>query len=302
MKPGLTDIAYFVDDRDEYRELMMVSLYSLMKSSKGLLTVHAFFPSWSHPSQDQLDRMTRIAGMNGSIHLIIKTVPKKYDIVVKATENVTPLGPMCCARFLLPLMLENVGQCLYVDCDTLFMKDPVPEISSFYDGSMAYAATAGVKDIVRWIRKEDIYKKPSWYVNGGVLLMDLDLWRGKDLGQRCMFDVLTEHRHFNDQDTVNFLDRPVNLPAEMNFVGGWINYRLPITAYNWLYDRSYASLDEAAANAVILHYVGATKPFNYFGGAQVPANYACMLKPFEKVYSEYTSFMERKQDDRPQDA
>ena len=288
MRPGLTDIAYFVDASPEYREMAMVSLHSLSSVCRSNIDVHMYYMPGTQPDDAERDALAAIAGRCRRLSLSVYTVPERYMPVLSATARLTPLGPMCCGRFLLPFLLEGSEQCLYVDCDTLFLKDPSEGLSGFDHASARNAASAGVRDIVGLLG----YRRGYWYVNGGVLLMDLAEWRKTDLAQRCLFESLTGGWRFLDQDAVNFVDRPVSLPFGMNLLGGWFNYDIPIGAFNSMYGTSYKGYGEAIGDASILHYTGETKPGRLESRGPVPGKYEDFVEPYLREREAYARTME----------
>lgn len=295
MKDGFRCIAYCVDDSAEYREMMMVSLYSLSRVCHAGTVARVFFPPWAPPSDEEVDAMRRIAS-SGRARVSVSTVPRRLERVLRSLSGSggMKLGPMTYARFLLPEILEGDDQCLYVDCDTLFTGDPEEAMSSFDAGSHRFFRTAGVRDLVRYIRPEREYGA-EWYANAGVLLMDLDLWRRDFVAQRYVFDALSNDRHFNDQDVINSNEAPARLPCRMNFLGAWIAADLSVGMYNELYGTSYGSLQDAAADAVLLHYTGGLKPFRWMSGDRdVPERLDCMLGPYYVALGEYEKLTGRK--------
>lgn len=260
MKPGLTDVVYVVDSTPLYKEMAFVSAYSLAMVCRHPLNVHLFYmPGSDVPDRDR-KVLDAVSEANRSVRVTVRTVPRKYSVVLAGLARCTPLGPACCARFLIPLMLDKVGQCLYVDSDTAFVKDPVDELDGFCRDWAVPASTAGVRDCLPLMRPADPVCTMPGYVNGGVLLMDLDVWRASSACQRLVFDVMTEGRRFNDQDSVNLLERPVPLPPTMNFVSGWLFYGFPVEMYNMVCGTSYADYQEALGKAAVLHFTGDSKP------------------------------------------
>jgi lipopolysaccharide biosynthesis glycosyltransferase len=280
-----------VDTNPEYRMMAIVSLYSLLAASNKKFKAHLYFPSWGAPSKDEIDKLTKVCSVNPNASVELYTVPKKYDLILKMSSSVgrMPLGSMCYSRFLIPLMLESVDQCMYVDCDTLFTKDPFDFFDENTFSNSRFASTAGVSDPVRWIRPESLYSVP-WYKNSGVLVMDLDLWRKRDLPQKYMFDAFTEGRHFNDQDTINCNEAPVDIPCELNFIAAWFNFNFKVSAYNWLYNKDYPDLEEALSKACIVHYTGGAKPFRLMKSME---KFSERLRPMLDLYSRtYSKFVE----------
>lgn len=288
MKKETKAIVYAIDGDRFYQQLAFISLFSLMKKCENDITVYLMFEPGYKMEESAVDILYNIAKVNRKVAISCFSIPMKYNKLVKATGECTHLGKMCCARFFIPMVLPDVHQCLYLDTDTLFLKDPIPILNSFCNDGNAMASTAGVLDPVRYFKKTEFYTGMTWYVNGGSLLMDLDLWRTREIGQRLLFDTLTENRTFNDQDSLNLLERPIPMPESLNFISNWCKYFKDVSAYNYFYGTKYGSMDEVVDDMCILHYVGESKPFKDVGGDKpVPAKMKRMFEQYSSVYGEY---------------
>lgn len=289
MKKETDTVIFAVDEDPFYRRMALVSLFSLARVCKREIVVHFVVEPGARLSAKELSVLKILSRLSKNVSIICNSIPMKYEKLVDATGKCTHLGRMCCARFFLPLMFPDIGQCLYVDTDTLFLADPFDEIEKSYGDGMAMVSTAGVADPIKFFRPENIYQSMPWYVNGGVLLMDLDIWRHREIGQRLLFDTLTEHRRFNDQDSLNFIERPVSLSSRLNFMSNWMEYFHGDTEkYNSFYGTGYPDMDTAAKDACILHFVGRVKPFRDIGGDKpVPDGMKTMFRLYEMTYNEY---------------
>lgn len=286
MKPGLTDIAYMVDGDAMYKEMALVSLYSLARVCRHPVSVHMYYFDESALDPGYVTAADRIALVNSDIRIVMKPMPENYRHILRATSSKTPLGTMCCGRFLLSYLLPEAAQCMYIDSDTLFLKDPVNTVGKFWEEWSFESDTAGVLDAIGRVRNDSPLYKSPFYVNGGVLVMDLDLWRKRDLGKTCMFDTLVGSYRFCDQDVVNAKCRPVLMPHTMNFIASWPRFNIPVSGYNEDFGTSYRSYEEAVEAMTVLHFTGDNKPFNAGRPKDIPGVEA-MMRKYDLVYKEY---------------
>lgn len=290
MTPDRPAVAYCVDSSTpDYVDMMLVSVHSLCSVSPEDTEIRIFFPPGEKVPDDALDRLRRIKSAFPGCSMQVANIMQRYELPLKACGPLSALGWMTFARFVLPFVM-NDAMCLYVDCDTLFLKDPFPVLRSYYRLSRESEPVAGVRDALSYIGRG---KTPDMecpgYVNGGVLLMDLEEWVKEDLPQKCVFDCLVHRWYFNDQDCVNHLLRPGSLDHRLNVIATWWNCNLGVDAYNRRHGTSYGSLSEAAGDAIVLHYTGRpTKPLQYMDGRKrYDPKYADLMEPYERAYRAY---------------
>ena len=167
-------------------------------------------------------------------------------------------------RLLLPRLLPEEDRCLYLDSD-LVIRHPLTDL---FDMDMAGAALAGVTDrlcleephLERLQRDWGI--EPGFYVNAGVLLMDLDRMRRGGGAERA--EELAYRRAFRylDQDVLNQVYRgqvlllpkkynvfPDDTPADLAFL------RRLLPGHAGLFP------EESLADPAIVQYIGASKPW-----------------------------------------
>lgn len=172
-------------------------------------------------------------------------------------------------RYLAPELLPSEGRCVYLDGDVIVRKDPTP----LHDADLGGASVGAVRSrvtpfvaspggVVGWF--ELGIPSTSPYFNSGVLAMDLDRWRQRDVTARVTtyLEQFGQASHLADQEALNAavagdwmqLDRSWNYvthvtesflqqpelepvdPAIVHFAGRskpWAHGRLPIFAEEW---------------------------------------------------------------------
>ena len=160
-------------------------------------------------------------------------------------------------RFLLPQLL-NEDKIIYLDCDIIVTSS----LMNLWDTDINNFACAVVED-----QKSDditiqnrlgLYKD---YFNSGVLLINLEYWREKDIANK-----LIEFIHQNpdiclypDQDALNYVlcDRVKFLDYKYNYQELFYQPKEHIL----LHKNKWEKLDLAGSTPTIMHYTGCIKPW-----------------------------------------
>ncbi|HEX4741994.1 MAG TPA: glycosyltransferase family 8 protein [Caulobacteraceae bacterium] len=160
-------------------------------------------------------------------------------------------------RLFAPRFLDStIGKALYLDADLLVLGNLRP----LWEIDLTGFAVAASPDPYGQSRRQALgIGLDVPYVNSGVLLMNLDLWREHDLsGRLCAYvEEAGERLLFHDQDALNAVLAGQILP---------LDYRWNLQA-KMLRRRARRRLPEAAAIAravrapAILHYTSARKPW-----------------------------------------
>ena len=119
------------------------------------------------------------------------------------------------ARLLLPEVLPDKSWCVYVDCDTLFVDDPLglcacvdPEAAlqgyPIWQGN--FSEQWVVDEVCAWFREnrgKDI-EGGTLYLNSGFIVINLDWWRKHEVKEACM-DFLRQcpSAHWPDEMALN---------------------------------------------------------------------------------------------------
>jgi len=181
-------------------------------------------------------------------------------------------------RFLLPGLLNDIERVVYIDCDTIVLND----ITALHDTKLDGRAIAAVIDfsIVGahplndwtvgreakfWSANEyveQVVELNDWasYFNAGIVVMDLDEFRRRDLVKKCeeFLSRTNDERIFNDQDALNYV---------INGAFVQLDPRWNVQACRKPQDFASAKGPLAAAaklwqtNPWILHYTGPGKPW-----------------------------------------
>lgn len=170
-------------------------------------------------------------------------------------------------RLALPNLLKNEKKCIYLDSDTLVLKD----LQEFYNLNIDEYYLAGVPDGYRL--KEEYAKRigikdMTNYICSGVLLWNLEKCRQDNIVEK--FNEFISQKvdkenvcRFPDQDTINAVcyGKIYDLPFKFGAIVGFLrpnNYKEKPFVYELLSEDNWL---DAKNNAVILHFVS-IKPWN----------------------------------------
>lgn len=185
------------------------------------------------------------------------------DIIGKVHMEVVYITKPTYYRLYLPELIE-ADRCIYLDSDVIVCDD----LASLYKMDMKDCEIAGVIDIPKHANTEDTLnhmKKieiPSldWYVNAGILLMDLSLMRESGFSKKASL-LVDKSFPLQDQDILNVLcyEKTMLLP---------LKYNVQVILLDMLkkYPEigiSEADVKEAVTHPVIIHYYSAEKPWEF---------------------------------------
>lgn len=167
-------------------------------------------------------------------------------------------------KLLIPDILENVGRCIYLDADTLIRAN-LSELSPHLPEG---CAVAGVRDsevprigcavgIRKW--RDEGLDPHADYINTGVMVLDLDVWRREQLGQRMFRWKEHNPAGWTDNDAIcAVLNGDVALlPRRFNST---IHGMRETSAVYGFEERD--DVDTALSNPAIVHFTGAIKPWH----------------------------------------
>ncbi|MDR1392345.1 MAG: glycosyltransferase family 8 protein [Clostridiales bacterium] len=178
-------------------------------------------------------------------------------------------------RLKLPDVLKDQDKCIYIDVDTIVLKDLQElhniDIENYYIG--------GACDYARYLQEINqrmLELKNVWgdkYINAGVLLMNLKKMRQDDVYKKFEELILNKGHLllYNDQDALNSIcyEKILTIKPKFNYVFGW-QYQ----------GSSNEDKNEAKQNPYIIHYA-CLKPW-------IHSN--CAISHFWFSYAQKTKF------------
>lgn len=178
--------------------------------------------------------------------------------VCRANSNVSSTSFV---RILLPEILPvSITKIIYLDGDIVVNRG----LYELWNYPMPYGCPlAGVLDRIGnsgAIRESINLPISVPYINAGVLLLDLDVWRKEKLSQLCVDAYLGNRYQYLDQDTLNCVlgSRMCLLPMKYNMqISFWI-----FGETDWMIDGTkMQEVREGLISPVIIHYASSNKPW-----------------------------------------
>lgn len=204
--------------------------------------------------------------------LKLKWFEKKYSCAVNFCEidiaslnNPVVNGHVSIAayfRLLLARLLPQISKVIYLDCDLLINGS----LNELWNTAIKDYAVAGVEDKMVTHKDELGFPENKPYFNSGVLLINLDYWRQKNLtGQFLQFlGTNSERIRYWDQDVLNMVlqDKCLFLPKKWNYI---------------------PTADKVTNDVRILHFAGKHKPWDiHYPYPKIKTNFLkyCLRRPF----------------------
>lgn len=181
-------------------------------------------------------------------------------------------------RLFLPALLPaGVKKLLYIDTDAIVIGD----LRKIYATDIGPAPFAAVPDSYPEIRTDLGLQEKGQYFNAGVLLIDVENWKGQRVTEAAMQFVADypEKVMFVDQDALNATQ-----------IGKW--HRLA-KGYNvtWFDVALEAPKKELVKDAAIIHYTSTHKPWKALGRNKLRYLYHYYLKKSPHAHhKKYTDF------------
>lgn len=184
-----------------------------------------------------------------------------FDCSERVHDAWTPpphVTPAAFFRYLAPDLVGESLRCVYLDVDVVVRRDPTPLHDQDLDGSMIGAVRSRVAPyfaspggVQRW--RDAGVPSTAPYFNSGVLVMDLERWRARDVTRR-----LTEYLEQYGSDAYLADQEALNVAV----VGDW--FELDRT-WNYITHVAESFLQEPGIepdDPAIVHFAGRAKPWS----------------------------------------
>ena len=182
----------------------------------------------------------------------IRNLPAKLPVRVPDTIAISSYARL----FLTSILPDSIAKVLYLDCDTVVADD----LAELWDTPLQDSYLAGVLDTLpdNESKLNVGLSTDAPYINAGVLLINLDLWREDNLQQRFL-DFLLAHNgqvHHHDQGIINGVCRGkiAIVHPRYNCTSNYFShpYYLLRRTNNPFYTRQ--ECEEATSHPAILHF------------------------------------------------
>ena len=236
---------------NNYAPYCGIMLTSLFESNKDCRFEVFVFVDDTFSSNKSFDKLG--AKYNQRINIVAVDDSKIEGLPVVEGWVTSPTYYRLLASELLP---EHIHRIIYLDCDVIVSGD----IKPLWNVDLEGMAVAGVKDyyLSKYGRgwRNDM---PNDYINAGVLVIDLDLWRKEGISGLVLGYLWTNNDdkskvYYMDQDALNavLLDKKLVLPERFNYQVDIFN------KHHWQYyseEQRICFIEEGKAVSII-HYLG----------------------------------------------
>lgn len=258
---------------ENFAQHCAVTLVSIFKNNPDeAITVHIVARELSETSRRRLSELSEAYGATLRLYDPPAHLLDAFDIRKCGRRISITAYYRCLLSEILPREVERV---LYLDCDILVLRPLHPLWETPLDGlAAAVVEDIGNDDAPRFARLG--YPQELGYFNSGVLLINLDFWREKNLAEACRDFVrrYPERVVYNDQDVLNAVlcRSKRNVGLKWNVQDAF--YRNP----RELTDAWRQKYADALLHPAILHYSN-RKPWLYDS-----------QHPLRKLYHQYLTF------------
>lgn len=284
---------------DNYAKIAGISISSLLKNNMELAIsgIYILDNGISKKNKDNIECLCR--EYQASVFFInIKEKLEELSLQLGLNHFISIKEMTTYARFLISdLLPQSIKRALYIDCDTLIIKD----IQELLDFNMKNKAIGLALDCFRNEYKKYIgFPENKPYYNAGIMLIDIDLWKEKECSLRIINHLKNIRNDYplKDQDLINmvFSEDIVCLDSKYNYLSQFflysydgMKYVYNISEVNWMTKEAFI---DSKKNTAILHFAG-----NCFGRPWTRNSKHPMKKEYDKYY--YSSpWFEEKQEHR----
>lgn len=260
------DLVVVMASDNNYSFLLGNALYSLFNTNSTFRSINVYIID-DNISKENKEKLKYLTHKYSRILHFLQTPQLPTEITVKGNLNISTYYRLAICS----LLPETVDKVLYLDCDILVRGSLLElwniDINEYY--------LAGVQDTTgKYSRISVGLEKGSGYVNAGVLLINIAMWRNIHL-ENSFFRYLKQRKfrvEFNDQGIINHCCN-----SKIKFISPKYNYMSPYDRY----DRkqlmrivqkkdfyTIADIEEAKNNPLIVHFAGYAFVRPWFNGAK----------------------------------
>ena len=249
-----------------------VMLCSLFESNKNKqFDIYLLTDGISEPSESRLQEMC----LKYNSKLIVKLPEHELGATLSINLKELPVGQwntMMYYKLFIPVILPSVcGRCLFLDVDMIINDDIEPLYKWDVQGSII-AAAEDMPDCVK-IKERLNMSQEDKYINSGVMVCDLKLWREEEQ-KRPIFEYVKQVANTinNEQDVIAlyFKDKLSFLPIRWNMTTFYF-LRKPL-----IFDKYLKDLKQSQIKPAIIHYSAPIKPW-----------FKDSMHPYRNLYHKY---------------
>ena len=196
-----------------------------------------------------VENRARIDRLAAEQKISIQRIEISPDLFAKLPVKNKHLNHSTYLRLLIPDIFPDEERVIYMDCDMVVMDDLSSLDTVALDGKPIAAVpcpSPNMRDV------EETGHKFGTYVNAGLLVMNLPLWRAQDISGQCIAVLTDPDRHIisEDQSAINIVckGRTTLLPSRFN---------------TYAHFGAYKKIDDLPPDPAVIHYVVSKKPWHW---------------------------------------
>lgn len=233
------NIVFSTDDR--YAPYCGISMISLLENNKGEnINIYIVGNNLTDSAKESLRKTVQKYNANIEILDMDSDFIKKCPPLPPGNEKF--ISHATYIRLFFPTILPDIKKVLYLDCDIIIEQN----IKQLWDTDITDYSAAGIIDIMAEEKRFD------GYVNGGILLINLDYWRKNNI-QDNFIEYLENGGtvQYYDQDVINYVLTGTILHLPMKY-----NVQACFYSSTDAHLPHQSEINEATKDIAILHFTG----------------------------------------------
>jgi len=276
------NIAY--SSSDAYAKCTGVSILSLFKNNKDIenLTIYLFSMDISDDNKKMIDSIAKKYKRD----VIFIEISDKMNVIAEQFNLKAMRGGYnTYIRLFVSKWLNNVNRILFIDSDTLVVGSVRELFLTPMDGYLIAAVPeVGVYGIYNFGDDPEIINGCDKYVNAGVMLINLELWRSEEANSYIAKKISEYKKDWccSDQSifnfTINSRCKYIHLKNNYYSLFHYVSYGIISKIYNISRIFTPEECEEATKEPTILHFIGLpySRPW-----------YQNNVSPYKDLYMEY---------------
>ena len=250
------NLVFCIDDK--FAVHLAALMRSILSNTDSQISWHIFYAALSSANQMKL---TQTSG-NGNHIKFYQIEGETFSSAQISKDFSDRLSVVTYFRLLIPQILASINtKVLFLDADMIVNAD----VSDLFAIDLQDKAAGVVVDslVAKGSHSQTLGLKSHSYFNAGMLLIDLPMWRSKQITETAMrmVDNGTDYK-FNDQDILN-----LTLDSDVMVLDG-----------AWNIQQSCLEALSKESEVKIVHFNGAEKPWQHSS-----------IHPFTHLYRKYKS-------------
>jgi len=244
---------------DSYAPYMGVSMYSLIKN-----TTDRYFYKICVLQEDLTESHKRRIEKLAKDNVVIEFVDVSEKMRGKIIPQIGHLSKETTYRLLSDEIFAEYEKILYIDCDTIIMRDVAELYNEDLTDCIVGASLGNLHtNMIKYIT-ERLHLSTDGYFNAGVLLINIPMFKQCNIGKKC-FELLQSDENYwtMDQDVLN-----ITCQGKVKYFDGRWNVEwayLLNKEFDFVQDEERTKKLDYVNKPYIVHYTSAYKPWAYPG-------------------------------------